>query len=122
MTRPEKVNEMMESRNGESGLRINNSRIKKRRLRITHKQTLLIILMLIVYIASGIGYVWSNFERTQIGYSLSQLKREEIRLHEINRKLRLDLAVSKSTRNLETLAINKLGMKPPTPEQIVILQ
>lgn len=88
---------------------------------ITQKQIFLIIILLLLYMGSSIGYVWSNFERTQIGYGLSQMKNEEIRLLEINRKLRLDLAVSKSTRNLEALAIKKLGMKAPSPEQIVVL-
>jgi cell division protein FtsL len=121
MTGPEKVYEMVESRNAKSGLRINNSRKKKRRFHITKKQLSLSIILLLLYIGSGIGYVWSNFERTQIGYSLSHMKNEEIRLLEINGKLRLDLAVSKSTGNLEALAIKKLGMKAPSPEQIVVL-
>jgi cell division protein FtsL len=70
---------------------------------------------------SGIGYVWSNFERTQIGYDLSQLKQEELRLREINRKLRVELALLKSPANLEMLAVKKLGLGQPRPEQIIIL-
>jgi cell division protein FtsL len=70
---------------------------------------------------SGIGYVWSNFERTQIGYDLSQLQKEEMKLREINRKLRLELAMLKSPQNLEALATKKLGLKQPSAEQIVTL-
>lgn len=79
------------------------------------------LMMLICFMGTGIGYVWSNFERTQIGYNLSQLKKEEMRFQEINRKLKLELATLKSPQNLEHLAIHQLGLSPPKPEQIILL-
>lgn len=121
MTRPERVSNMVRSRNAKTGVRIKNYRIKKRRLNMKSKQALLIIFMLFLFMGSSIGYVWSNFERTQIGYDLSQLKKEEMRLRETNRKLHLELAILKSPQNLETLAIEKLGLKQPSPEQIIVL-
>jgi cell division protein FtsL len=95
--------------------------VKKRRLHMSWKQILLIILMLFLFMGSSIGYVWSNFEKTQIGYDLSQLKKEEMRLREINLKLRLELAILKSPQYLEALAIQKLGLRPPAADQIVVL-
>jgi cell division protein FtsL len=121
MTRPERVSKMVRSRNAKTGVRIKNYRKKKRSLNMKSKQVLLIIFMLFLFMGSSIGYVWSNFERTQIGYDLSQLKKEEMRLRETNRKLRLELAILKSPQNLETLAIEKLGLKQPSPEQIIVL-
>ena len=85
------------------------------------KQIFLVVSMLVIFMGSSIGYVWSNFERTQLGYGLSQLKREEMKLREINRKLRLELAILKSPQNLETLAMEKLGLKQPSPQQIIVL-
>ena len=55
------------------------------------------------------------------GYDLSQLKKEEMRLEEINQKLKLELATLKSPQNLERLAIQKLGLGSPKPEQIILL-
>ena len=121
MTRPEKLSRMMVSRNAKTGIRVRNSRFKKRRSRFTRRQVFLIILMLFFFMGSGISYVWSNFEKTQIGYDLSQLKKEEMRLQEINRKLRLELALFKSPQNLEAKAVKDLGLRQPTPEQIVML-
>lgn len=112
---------MVQSRNAKSGVRIKNSRVKERRFRVTRKQISLIILMLFLSMVTGIGYVWSNFERTQIGYDLSQLKKEEIRLNEVRQKLKLQLAILKSPQNLEELAVKKLGLKQPLPEQIIVL-
>ncbi|MBW1702011.1 MAG: cell division protein FtsL [Deltaproteobacteria bacterium] len=121
MTRPEVVSKMVKSRNAKSGVRVKNCRVKRRIFHMTRRQVFLVIFMLFLFMGSSIGYVWSNFERTQIGYDLSQLKKEEMRLREINRKLRLDLAVQKSTKKLEAIAIQKLGLRQPSPEQIIVL-
>jgi cell division protein FtsL len=121
MTRPEKVSRMLDSRNARTGVRINNSRVKIKSFHVTRRQIFLIIAMLFLFMGSGIGYVWSNFERTQIGYDLSQLKKEEMSQREINQKLRLELAVLKSPQNLETVAIQKLGLRQPSSEQIIVL-
>ena len=88
---------------------------------MTRKQILLIGVMLLILMCSGISHVWSNFEMTQKGYDISQLKNEEIRLMDINRKLRLELAILKSPPTLEKHA-KKLGLKQPTPDQIIVLR
>ena len=121
MTRRESITRMVGSRNIVTGVRINNTRSKARKPYLRGKQIFLILVMLLLFMGSGIGYVWSNFERTQIGYNLSHLKREELRLTEINRKLRVELALLKSPENLETKAVKKLGLRQPKPEQIVVL-
>lgn len=112
----------MGSRNAGTGVRIHNSRAKRgAKFRLTGKQIFLVFVMLTVFMMSGIGYVWSNFERTQIGYDLSEMKKEELRLQEINRKLRLELAHLKSPANLEAKAVKRLGLRQPGLHQIVIL-
>lgn len=121
MTRPESLSKMMGSRNAANGVRMGNARSKTAKLHVTRRQVIITLLMLICFMGTGIGYVWSNFERTQIGYDLSQLNKEEMRLREINQKLKLELATLKSPRNLEQLAILKFGLRPPTPEQIILL-
>jgi cell division protein FtsL len=90
-------------------------------LRLSSRHVPFIIGLLIAFMGSGIGYVWSNHEKTQIGYGIAQLKKEEMRLLEINRKLRLEIAFLKSPANLETHAVKRFGLRQPTPEQIVVL-
>jgi len=113
---------MVKARNGKTGVRVNNSRLKTRRLYVTRRQVFLIICMLFLFMGSSIGYVWSNFQSTRIGYDLSQLKREEMKLEEENQRLRLELAILKSPQRLETQASERLGLRQPTPEQIIVLQ
>lgn len=89
---------------------------------MTGRQLFLIGVMVLLFLGSGISYVWSNFEKTQRGYSLSQLKREEMRLRERNRELRVELATVKAPQHIDRRAINELGMQTPLPEQIIVLQ
>ena len=69
----------------------------------------MISILLILFMGSGIGYVWSNFEGTQIGFDLSRLQQEE-----------LDLATLTSPQSLEDSA-RALGLRDALPEQIIIL-
>ena len=121
MTRPDSLSKMVSSRNATSGVRMTNAKAKTSRFHVTRRQVVITLMMLICFMVTGIGYVWSNFERTQIGYDLSQLQKEEMRLSEINQKLKLELATLKSPQNLEHLATQKLGLSPPKPEQIILL-
>lgn len=111
---------MKGARNARSGIRVKNSRARKKQLKMSKKQIMLITVMLFLLMGSGIGHVWSNFEVTQKGYHIIQLKKEEMRLIDINRKLRLELAMLTSPQNLEAQA-RKLGLKQPSPEKIVVL-
>ena len=88
---------------------------------MTRKQILLITFMLILLMGSSISHVWSNFEMTQRGYDISQLKNEERKLMDISRKLKLDLAILKSPQTLEARA-KKMGLRQPFPEQIIVLK
>ena len=76
--------------------------------------------MLFLFMGSGIGYVWSNFEGTQIGFDLSRLQQEELKLMELNQKLKVELATLKSPQYLERAA-RALGLGDALPEQIIIL-
>ena len=53
-------------------------------------------IMLFLFLLAGISHVWVNFKRIQIGYTLSQLKKEIIKAEEYNRKLKLEIAFLKS--------------------------
>jgi cell division protein FtsL len=115
-----KRSEIERRRNAKTGIRIQNAKVKKRRIHITPRQVCLITLLLFVFMGSGIGYVWSTLEGNQIGYDLSRLREEEQRLKALNQKLRVELATLKSPHHLEEAA-HRLGLRQASPEQIVIL-
>ena len=115
-----KFSELQERRNGKTGIRVKNTKKRRNKPRLTYRQIFLVGLMLLIFMGSGIGYVWSNFEGTQIGYDLSRLQKEERELIELNTKLRLELATLKSPQSLEK-HIRALGLKEASPDQIIIL-
>ena len=102
-------------------IKIKNSKVKKKRFYLTNRQILLIALLLLAFMGSSIGYVWSNYEGTQIGFDLSRLQKDERALLELNKKLKVELATLKSPQNLEREA-RSLGLKDASPEQIIFLK
>jgi hypothetical protein len=112
MVRRMKHSEFEKKRNTKTGIRVNNAKSKRKRPSLSHRQILLITLILLLLVGSSISYVWSSFEGTQIGYDLSQLQQRELELKE--------LSTLKSAQNLERRA-RRLGLRQPLPEQIVIL-
>ena len=78
-------------------------------------------MMLLFFLLVGISHVWVNSKRTQIGYSLSQIKKEIGQIGEYNRKLKLEIASLKSSERLENKAGEEFGLKYPLPQQIVFL-
>lgn len=120
MVRQMKCSELQGKRNGKTGIRVKNAKKRRKKPRLTYRQVFLIGFMLLIFMGSGIGYVWSNFEGTQIGYDLSRLQKEERELIEMNVKLRLELATLKSPQFLEK-HIRALGLKEASPNQIIIL-
>jgi cell division protein FtsL len=120
MVRPTRKAEAEGKRNAKTGIRVNKVRSKKGGFHLTQRQIFLIAVMLLAFMGSGIGYVWSNFEGTQIGYDLSRFKQEELRLKALNQKLRLELATLRSPQYLEEAA-RYLGLKGASSEQIIVL-
>lgn len=120
MVRPMKSSEIERRRNAKTGIRVRNAKKKPGKFRPGRRHLFLVVIMLFAFMGSGMGYVWSNYEGTQIGYDLSRLQQEELRLKELNQKLRLELATFKSPQYLEAAA-ERLGLREAQPQQIVIL-
>ena len=87
---------------------------RKRRLTISTAAFLLLLL-------SGFAYVWCRLQVVHLGYLLSDVHRAHTRLLNDNKKLHLELARLKSPERVERIAIQKLGLKHPTKDQIVVL-
>ena len=71
---------------------------------------------------SGVGYVWQKSQIDELG---QQIRKREIRLHELreqNEKLKKQLAMMRSPQFLESrIQELNLGLVPPQPSQIWLL-
>lgn len=90
---------------------------KRESIRLFH----FLVVMLFLFLSAGISHVWVNFKRTQMGYTLSQLKKEILQIEEYNRKLTLEIAFLRSPAHLENKAVKEFGLIHPLPEQIIFL-
>ena len=92
-----------------------DSRWRKRKL----TTTIAIFLWLLL---SGFGYVWCRVQVVKLGYQLSDSHQQHTRLLNDNNKLHLELARLKAPERVQRIAIEQLGLKHPTKDQIVVLK
>jgi cell division protein FtsL len=71
---------------------------------------------------SGFGYVWCRVQVVKLGYQLSDSHQLHTRLVNDNKKLHLELARLKAPERVQRIAIEQLGLKHPTKDQIVVLK
>ena len=72
--------------------------------------------------AVGILHVAARTEVLDTGYTLSHLEGENRALTLANDRLRLELGTLKRSARLEKLAKDSLGMAPPAPGSVTVLE
>ena len=83
---------------------------------------LLITLLTLFFTGGALFYVWSRIQVIQLGYEISNALKEERRLTEANKKVRLDIATLKSCPRIERFATDELRMAKPKPEQVIVIR
>ena len=78
----------------------------------------LLLVALVVGISAAVSQIWTRLEVIDYGYKLSRVNKEHARLLEVNRRLRIEYALLKNPSHINRVAREKLGMKPPAPEQV----
>jgi len=70
-------------------------------------------------IASFFVKTWVSHKTTMVGYEINLLEKENRKLQEEHQKLTVELSNLTSLSRIERIATQKLGLKVPSPEQIV---
>jgi cell division protein FtsL len=65
---------------------------------------------------------WQHFELLRHGYRLEQMQKERAAEEEINRHLRLEVETLRSPARIERLAIGRLGMVAPGPDDAAVIE
>jgi cell division protein FtsL len=65
---------------------------------------------------------WQHFELLRHGYRLEQMQKERAAEEEINRHLRLEIETLRSPARIERLAIGRLGMVAPGPDDAAVIE
>jgi len=73
----------------------------------------------VVLLALAMVKVWIGLQVTELGYELSDLRREQLRLEEYRQQLEVELATRQSRVALDQRARRTLGMVAPRRGQVV---
>ncbi|MEW6616299.1 MAG: cell division protein FtsL [Thermodesulfobacteriota bacterium] len=75
-----------------------------------------------VLIFSSLFYVWPHVQVVNLGYEISQAKKEKNELLQMNKKLKLEIATLTSPYHVEDIAKKELRLTSPKPDQLVIIR
>lgn len=78
-------------------------------------------IIMAVFIAELLTYTWSRVQCIKSGYEISNENNKNRNLINLKNNLKVELARLKSPERLAKIAKNQLGLKTPTPEQIIII-
>ena len=65
---------------------------------------------------------WQHFELLRHGYRIEQMEKERAAADEVNRHLRLEIDTLRSPARIERLAIARLGMVSPAPDDATVIE
>ncbi len=88
-----------------------------------HSTRMVIIwfIVMAVFITELLIYTWSRVQCVKVGYEISNENSKNRNLINLQNNLRVELARLKSPERLADIARNQLGLKTPTPEQMIII-
>ncbi len=78
-------------------------------------------IVMAVFIAELLIYTWSRVQCVKMGYEISNENNKNRNLINLQNNLKVELARLKSPERLADIAKNQLGLKIPTPEQVIII-
>lgn len=78
----------------------------------------LMIVAMVIVGSAAVCQVWIRLRVIDYGYKISKATREHNQLLELNRRLRLELALLKNPERITQIARNELNLQSPNPDQI----
>jgi cell division protein FtsL len=79
------------------------------------------IILMSFFIAEFFFYAWCRVQCVNIGYDISKEEIHRQRYHTLQNTLKIELAHLKSPERIAEIAKERLGLKTPVPEQIIII-
>lgn len=101
---------------------IDNRRVVRARDDKMSKDLLWIGGVVLILIGLFVAYGWPRAALRDTGSSAGKLQREQDRLREENRELRLEKAALQDLKRVQTIATTSLGLKSPSPRNVVVVE
>lgn len=101
---------------------IDNRRVVRTRDDKMSKDLLWIGGVVLILIGLFVAYGWPRAALRDTGSTAGKLQREQDRLREENRELRLEKAALQDLRRVQTIATTSLGLQSPSPQNVVVVE
>ena len=79
------------------------------------------IILMAVFISEMLAYTWSRVQCVRMGYDISAAIGHQRELQRAQNNLKIEMARLKSPERIAKIAKDRLGLRIPKPEQMVII-
>ena len=99
---------------------INNMNVFREPDTRNHREYLLVTLLGVMFVFVLLFYGWQHYQWIQYGYLIEEAEKQKEQAVEMGKQLRVERASLRSTRRIDALARERLGMTLPAAGQLVI--
>lgn len=103
-------------------MKVDNSQVVREVDPRSFRDLFSLLVLVAVLVVGLVLYAWPHLEMRQTGMATERMNREKERLIEQSRKLRLEKAALENLRRVEAIATRELGMAPPAPERLIVVE
>lgn len=100
---------------------VHNTFLVRQRDRRRRRELWWILAVVLPLVTLLLAQIHLQAQIRQVGYDVTELQRELDEVQQQERALRRQAATLSTPRRVERLATELLGMRPPTPEQLVTM-
>jgi len=101
---------------------VENVYLVRERDRRRTRELLALVLAAIPPVLVLFGAIWANLETVRAGYQLARVEKQREDQLERNRQLKMAIAQAAALGRVEEIARGRLGLVPPSPEQLVLIR
>src|SRR6187402_1784844 len=101
---------------------IDNRRVVRSRDDRMSKDLLWIGGVVLILIGLFVAWGWPRAALRDTGSTAGKLQREQEKLREENRELRLEKAALQDLKRVEAIANSRLGLHSPSPAQVIVVE
>jgi len=70
----------------------------------------------------GLAFIWQRYEFVRLGFEVASLRQRQTQLLERIGPLEIEVEYLSRPERIETIARERLGMQPPKPGSVIVLQ
>jgi cell division protein FtsL len=82
----------------------------------------LVVLCAVVLTVGAVFFLWQRYQFVRLGYEVNRLRAEKARLEETIEPLEVEVEYLSRLERIDRLAREQLGMQPPLPSQVIVLE